>query len=149
MQSQMRKVMAQFAVCSLSLIPSLSRSLLPQLPSVVTTYPREHWSREIPFHIAVCCLELFGELQKGAFYLVLSYDESGKLASEFLTSRLPVPGNVILGFTHVGDELGVMTNIKTWLRNAVSPNIMESDGLPLINWHHPPAQPLSLNLRLM
>ena len=94
--------------------------------------------RELPFEVAVWLLESMGKLKDRGFYFVATYDETAVLAAQFLSPRMPVSCNVVVGFTTITDSKPHQDKMNNWITENVKPNVIEMDSLPPVDWNQTP-----------
>ena len=111
------------------------RSLSLQLPCVVTYTSNSEWAWTVAFEVVVCLMDKCDAVKNQAFYLVLTNDQKARVALQFMSPRMPVLCNVIVGFTQVSSNDPGLAAIKSVVKDECWPVVMESDSLPPIDWY--------------
>ena len=89
----------------------------------------------MPFEVAVWCLRLVQPVKKGEFLAVFTYDDTGRLAAQLLSSRLGVGINVFMGFYTAPEGEAGLQIVRSWVLDLVGPAITDADTLAPVNWN--------------
>ena len=109
------------------------------MPGQVTT-SRSAYSAEMPFEVAAWVLQQLDVKQTGAWVLVVSEDQHGRLPSQLLSARTPTAMNVVLGLANLSSNPTDLQIAGKWARDNVAPAILQADGLVPVDWNRSATQ---------